>query len=134
MTADPYGWEPSNTVDFLGTENANGEPSLTFQHRRGRCYELAGWAVLFGGTAPPNTLLVHGSWTGPIPKERIGHAWLLLPGGAQVWEPIRARLYDRDEFYAWTKAWDEVSYSVAHARRMVTAHEHFGRWHTSRYP
>lgn len=125
--------EPENTIDFLGTENANAEPSLTFDQRRRRCYELAGYAVLFG-SAPPSSLLVHGSWHGPGAAERIGHAWVLLPPRGLVWEPIRARLYDRDDFYSWTSAWDERTYAVSVARSMVATRGHFGRWHESRYP
>lgn len=132
MSVDPYSYEPPNVIDFLGTENANGEPSLTFEQRRGRCYELAGYALAFGA-APAGSLLVHGSWTGPVPKERIGHAWLLLPDG-RVWEPIRARLYDRADFYPWTKAWDEATYALTVARRHIAVSQHFGRWHHSRYP
>lgn len=130
--ADGYGFEPANTIDFLGTENASAEPSLTFAQRRNRCYELAGYAVAYGA-APEGSLLVHGSWTGPVPKERIGHAWLLLPGGL-VWEPIRARIYDRTEFYEWTKAWDERTYALPVVRRLLNHYGHFGRWHESRYP
>lgn len=126
-----YDTEPANVIDYLGTENANDEPSLLFGQRRGRCYELAGYAIAFGNV-PAGTLLVHGSWTGPVPKERIGHAWLLLPDGL-VWEPIRARIYDRDEFYAWTKAWDEATYNQQVARRHLSASGHYGRWHKSRY-
>lgn len=133
---EAYGYEPGNVIDFLGTENASDQPSLTFQQRRCRCYELAGYAVAFG-TAPAGSLLVHGSWTGPVPKDRIGHAWVLLPKSAGVelvWEPIRARLYLRGEFYDWTKAWDEATYALSVVRRNLASSGHFGRWHESRYP
>ena len=130
---DPYAYEPEHGVDFLGTENASQIPSILFEQRRQRCYELAGYAVAFG-TAPAGSLLVHGSWTGPVPKERIGHAWVLLPDGC-VWEPIRARIYaDRAEFYDWTKAWDERTYALSVVRRNLASSGHFGRWHESRYP
>lgn len=132
-----YAREPVNTIDHLGTENAGDRVSLTFDQRRGRCYELAGYALAFG-TAPYGTLLVHGSWTGPVPKERIGHAWLILPPDSdhpapRVWEPIRYRVYDRDEFYEWTKAWDEATYALPVLRRHIATSGHFGRWHQSRY-
>lgn len=127
-----YSTEPPNVIDFLGTENASGEPSLTFAQRRNRCYELAGSAVAFG-SAPAGSMLVHGSWTGPVPKERIGHAWVILPGG-RVWEPIRHRIYAKDDFYVWTRAWDERTYALPVVRRHLAATGHFGRWHESRYP
>lgn len=135
MSATPadYSYEPPNEIDYLDTINANGEPSLLFAQRRNRCYELAGYAVVFG-SAPPGSLLVHGSWTGPVPKERIGHAWVVMPARGLVWEPIRARLYDRDDFYDWTKAWDERTYALPVVQRLIAAHGNFGRWHESRYP
>lgn len=127
-----FATEPPNVIDFLGTENASQQPSLTFAQRRNRCYELAGYAVAFG-TAPAESLLVHGSWTGPVSKNRIGHAWVILPDG-RVWEPIRHRIYDRADFYDWTKAWDEATYALPVVRRHLAATGHFGRWHDSRYP
>jgi hypothetical protein len=127
-----YRTEPPNEIDWMGTENANDEPSLLFQQRRGRCYELAGFAVAFGA-AGPHSRLIHGSWVGPVPKERIGHAWVRLPDG-RIWEPIRARIYASSDFYEWTKAWDEVEYTAMVARRLILANDSFGRWHESRYP
>lgn len=120
--------EPVGVLDFLGTVNANGEPSLTFAQRHQRCFELATFAVVFG-TAPRDAQLVHDSWHGPGAPARIPHAWVLLADGS-VWEPIRARLYaDRAAWYHWTAARDEVAYAGPLAQRLTLQHQHYGPWH-----
>ena len=128
---------PVGVLAMLGTENANDEPSATYEERRGRCYELAGYAIAFGEARfVPGARLVHGSWHGPGAKQRIGHAWLEIPtpAGPLFWEPITATLFDHEVFAKWSRAWDERTYDMVTARRLCLANKNFGRWHDSRYP
>lgn len=131
------GLRPDGVQDYLGTERANLEPSDTYDLRRGRCYELAGYAVAFG-TTPPNVRLVHGSWHGPGAAQRIGHAWVELPDpehrGLMIWEPIRGVIYPAGPWRAWTQAWDERTYTLPTVRRLLAKSGNYGRWHESRYP
>jgi hypothetical protein len=124
--------EPPARVEFYGSEVANGEPSVLFDQRRSRCYELATWTAIHG-SVPRGTVLVHGNWHGPGAPARIGHAWLRLPDGS-VWEPIRHRLYvDPLAWEHWTGAREEVRYSQHQATRLVLAHDTYGPWHEPRY-
>lgn len=117
---------PPSKVDLMGTGDVEG-PSVTFEQRRRRCYELAAYALVFG-SAPADALLVHGSIDGgPGTLGRIGHAWLRLPGG-RIWEPINARTYEPD-WTEWSQAEPEVSYSRASARDLVMAIGTYGPWH-----
>lgn len=124
--------EPDSIHDYLGTEDANGEPSNSIDLRLKRCYELAGCCVL-SGKAPQGSSVVHGSWHGPGAPQRIGHAWVRLPLGL-IWEPIRGNVFLEREFYEWTRAWDEREYAFNALATMVMSHNDFGRWHESRYP
>jgi hypothetical protein len=118
-------------VDYLGTEDANGEPSRTWDERRRRCYELAGHALAFG-TAPLSAVLVHGSWHGPGARQRIGHAW--LEHGERAWEPVTAAWYPLREFLEATSARPEVKYGRGRVHRNIDETGHYGRWHRSEHP
>lgn len=123
---------PAGRKDLMGTGEANDEPSLLHEDRRHRCYELAGYALLFG-SAPADAKLVHGTVgrTESADADRIGHAWLLLADG-RVWEPTSARIYP-SEWLAWAGARTERIYTRREAQLAVIRHEHYGRWHESRY-
>lgn len=128
---------PVGVVAMMGTERANDEPSATYEERRGRCYELAGYAVAFGqASVISGVKCVHGSWHGPNAEQRIGHAWVEVPtpAGLLIWEPINGVLFNADEFRKYTRAWDEVTYDLPTLRRALAAHGNYGRWHQSRYP
>lgn len=120
---------------LLGSENANGEPSALWEQRRHRCYELAGFAFLFGDLAgAKRALLVHGTMHGPYEgNQRIGHAWIEF-GDRLVWEPVRGLIRDRAEWEAHARPRAERSYAESTARRAVLQSGHYGRWHESRYP
>lgn len=123
-------------LEYFGTENANDEPSVEYDQRAQRCYELAGYALAFG-SAPRGATVIHGSWHGPRAAARIGHAWLKFrseDGQLLVWEPITAAVYDGTEFYKATRARDEREYAETVVRQMLHGHGHYGRWHESRYP
>lgn len=130
---DPdHGLEPDSIHDYLGTQNANGEPSQGMDQRLRRCYELAAWCVAYG-SAPAGSTVVHGSWHGPGAPQRIGHAWVKLPMGL-VWEPIRGNVFLEHEFYRWTSAIDEREYAFNMLAARLMRHGDFGRWHESVYP
>ena len=119
----------------LGTELASGEPSRTYEERRTRCYELAGYAVAFGDLKDDHRVrVVHGSMHGPEADQvRIGHAWVELPGDL-VWEPILALIRDRAAWVAHARPRDERTYAPTDLLRNIGSTGHFGRWHESRYP
>lgn len=117
---------------FFGTQQANGEPSAEYEDRRGRCFELATYAVVFG-TVPEGSILHHGSWHGPGAPERIAHAWVELPGGF-IWEPITCNVYEKTSFEHWTACWSEVAYTRKAAMQMTNKTGTYGSWHGSRYP
>lgn len=136
MPPNPETGHPGGLLDLLGSANANGEPSRTRDERSGRCYELAAFTQCLG-LAPSGSLLVHGSIFHPefSSRGRIGHAWLLLPGGdGLMWEPIEGLVASKDAWYKYANAWEERTYSEAVTRRMIVDHGHYGRWHESRYP
>lgn len=117
--------------DLLNTEWANGEPSHDFEERRGRCYELVGYALAFG-SAPPDALTVHGSWRGPGATRRIGHAWLTWQGF--VWEPVTAGWYEARSFTEVVRLREERVYTQPELRKQLLIHNHYGRWHESEHP
>lgn len=122
-------------VSLLGTAEPKDEPpARTFQERLKRCYELAGYALLFGDV-PEGTLLVHGTIHGPKEdQQRIGHAWLRLPDGT-IWEPITGDIHA--SWITWrdfANAKVERTYTEGEARRLVLMDGTWGRWHDSRYP
>lgn len=126
---------PPGVCDLLGTEVANGEPSAIYADRRTRCYELAACAVLPPyGLAPKGSRVIHGTIKGPGNHyERIGHAWLELPDGL-LWEPISGLIHDRNEWMKWASAWEERTYTRGQVIQLIGRHQHYGRWHESRYP
>lgn len=126
------GGGPIGAPAYLGTEEANGESSRTFEERIKRCFELTCFAVVFG-EAGPQSRLVHGSWHGPGAPERIRHAWVELPHGL-IWEPIHAAIFDGVALRRFARMWDERTYDYNTACRMTRDHDHYGPWHESRYP
>jgi GNAT superfamily N-acetyltransferase len=122
--------EPPGRHDLFGTGHVDG-PSTTFDERLTRCYELAA-SALFAG-APEGSVLVHGSIHGYGAPRRIGHAWLNLPDGT-VWEPITAKVYDKDAWTAYARAREERVYTKDQAAKELIGSGHYGRWHESEYP
>lgn len=113
--------------DLLGTGEANDEWSVGWSARRGRCYELAAWALAFG-SAPADAKLVHGSIDGGSELGRFGHAWLRLVDG-RIWEPTRAEFYCGPRWIRWADARVEAEYTCSETRAMIREHEHYGSWH-----
>jgi hypothetical protein len=115
-----------NNKPFFGTEEVEGDPS-----RKGRCYELSCYALVFG-TAPPNSILVHGSIHGPDDDmERIAHAWLELPNG-KVWEPYTHSVYVN--WLTFAEPREERRYTRYQAIRMVRQTGTWGAWHDVTWP
>lgn len=74
--------------ELYGTEHLG----TTVDDRLGKCYEIAGYALMIGD-APSDAKLVHGSMHHVRAPRRIGHAWLELADG-RIWEPIGGTFYD----------------------------------------
>lgn len=131
-TVDPRTLEPIGRTMF-DTEMANDELSVGYHFRRGRCYELAGYALVFA-SAPEGAILVHGTIDGHEPGGvgRLGHAWLELPDGT-IWEPIFGDLWRADDWTAYADARVERRYTLKQAQRKIVQTEHYGRWHDSQY-
>jgi hypothetical protein len=118
---------------LFGSELANNEPSVGYEQRRGRCYELAAYTQVWG-TAPTGTLLLHGSMHGPdADHERIGHAVLELPDGS-TWEPILGDVYPPGVWAAYARWQTERQYSRRQTQRQLVLTGHYGRWHESPHP
>lgn len=120
------GRAPRGRIDLFGSADIPGEPAVLGDARRGRCYELAAFALVFG-SAPADAVLVHGSIDGGTELGRFGHAWLRLADG-RIWEPKGATVYPA-EWMEWADARVEVEYTRAEARRMILTHDHWGSWH-----
>ena len=115
---------PESRLDLYGTGDVDG--GAIGDQRRGRCYELACYALTLG-SAPHDAVLVHGSIDGGTALGRIGHAWLRLADG-RVWEPTQARVYG-PEWLEWADARDEAEYDLHDARRRTLTSGHYGPWH-----
>lgn len=120
---------------YFSTETYDAsDPARTYDERRTRCYELAAAALVFG-SAPRESLLVHGSIDGHLPGGlgRIGHAWLELPSG-MVWEPITGDLYrNRGAWQHFADAQAERAFSRVHAMGLMNQHGTFGPWFPTKY-
>ena len=118
---------------WFGTDHMMGEePSTRYEERKGRCYELAGYAVVFG-TAPAGSILVHGTMHGPYEdNERSGHAWVVLPGG-RVWEPTLAEIHATvGDWVGYAAAIAERRYTEREARKLIMATGNWGCWHDTK--
>jgi hypothetical protein len=124
---------PRVWTDYCGTSFANDEPSYQFSLRSGRCYELSAWAILKGDL--DDGILVHGSMRCENGESaRMGHGWVLINNGTEVWEPILGACYAREDWYRWAQAEDEATYDAEQLRIMMLRHGHYGRWHESEWP
>lgn len=101
--------------------------------RSGRCYELAGTAMMRGLMVHRSVLLVHGT----IFNERFsmngrsGHAWVEFEDGA-VWEPILGEVYGPLEWEEWaTPRQDEGAYNRDDVLHLLVSSGHYGPWSTA---
>lgn len=123
---------PPGVRAYFGTDTVEGEPAFTFSQRKGRCYEMTALALVTNDF-PDGTRLVHGTIHGPEDDMvRMGHSWLLL-GSELVWEPARAMIHPRDDWYAFARATEEQVYDLYEARKQMVLTGHYGRWHKSEY-
>ena len=76
--------------------------------------------------ANPDTTLVHGSIEG-MGKGRLGHAWVLLDGGA-VWEPTTGSEYDPETFARVFSPEEHHRYSIGALMTWTQRTEHWGPW------
>lgn len=139
LVIEPAGrYNPIGVREYFGTDvdPDDRRASLRIEEvgmgpRLGRCYELSLVAL---PRAPIGTMLVHGSIHGPDEDNiRIGHGWLELPNDT-LWEPARALLYDKEQWYVTHRARPERHYSRTAASALMVRSGHYGRWHESRYP
>lgn len=111
--------------EFYGTEEVAGASRRTEAERAGRCYELAGYALLLG-TAPAEAILVHGSIEG-FGQPRIGHAWLQVAEDG-IWEPMQGKLWHPLIWAAIAHPVVEVAYTKRELAEMVSETENWGPW------
>ncbi|MGV8972202.1 MAG: GNAT family N-acetyltransferase [Rhodoglobus sp.] len=123
--------EPAGVRDLFGTGGDAESPTMTFEQRLTHCYDLSASALFYG--APEGSKLVHGTIHGWGAPRRIGHGWLELPDG-KVWEPITAKVYDKNEWTIWAGAEVERVYTKTEAVHHLVDSGHYGRWHDSIYP
>ena len=120
------GRRPAGRIDLYGSADIPGEPPAIGALRRGRCYELAAYALALG-SAPADAVLVHGSIDGGSELGRFGHAWLRLESGA-IWEPSEAILFPAG-WEEWADARVEIEYDRTETRELLATYGHFGPWH-----
>jgi hypothetical protein len=111
---------------YFGTDHREDGPCIG-RSRLGRCYEMAGAAVL---TRFVDAVLVHGSIRQPGSNENTApfmHAWVVLADG-HVWEPTQARLWDARSF--WSVMQPVVTNTYTHAELCIamTRTGHWGPW------
>lgn len=118
-------------MEYLGTDQLD-ESALTIDDRLHRCFELSAYALTLG-TAPADAILVHGTWQHVVyADDRIAHAWLELLDG-RIWEPIRAKMYDRHYWDTVMRPIEERRYTRSETHNAIMFHRHWGRWHDSEY-
>ena len=110
----------------FGTDTLNGRPCIG-SSRQGRCYELAGYAVM---STLADAVLVHGTIRIPgssDPTAPYEHAWVVLADG-QIWEPTQAHLWDAGLF--WCVMQPVVANTSTHAELCATSMRtgHWGPW------
>jgi hypothetical protein len=104
--------------------SASGKATATDVSRQGRCYELAAKAIQDRRELMEGVLL-HGSLKGPV--GRIGHAWVIAPGGA-IYEPVSDREWPIEEFEAEFAPLEERRYTPMEALHAMIATGHWGPW------
>lgn len=114
-------------MEFFGTEHPSRGPAETQEQRAGRCYELAGHALLLG-SAPRDSLLIHGTIEG-FGNPRFGHAWLLLPDFNNIWEPMQAKIWPLIVWRGIANPKVNRTYSYEELQRFALKFEHWGPWH-----
>jgi hypothetical protein len=92
--------------------------------RAHRCYEIAVKALIVRGTAPADSLLVHGT----LGLTGIAHAWLVLPDGS-IWDPVYALVFTPDEWWRCVQPRDEHRYTKYEAAVACSRAGHCGPWH-----
>ena len=90
--------------------------------RQGRCYELAGKAML----KREGWKLAHGTVRGRE-GERIGHAW--LERDDMVYDAVLDREIDELSYLARFHAERQAIYSQEEAAVTMLQHKHWGPWH-----
>lgn len=116
-----------NTLLYYGTEIVCGAPAHTVDERLGRCYSLAGFALIVGN-APHDAILVHGTIHGIFDgMERIGHAWLQLVNG-DIWEPATCNIFTSTTWTIISRPCVVHQYTRYHAFCMIQSSKHWGPW------
>jgi hypothetical protein len=105
----------------------NAAVSVVGSSRQGRCYELAGYAVM---STLVDAVLVHGTIRIPgssDPAAPYEHAWVVLADG-RVWDPTQARLLGAGLF--WCVLQPVVANTYTHAELHPTSMRtgHWGPW------
>jgi hypothetical protein len=84
--------------------------------QRRECYRRA-WRYLEHHQEIPALKLVHGSVFSPDKDGRIGHAWVLLPGGV-VFDGVVQRFYAVSSYHAITRSQADAFHSWSDARHL----------------
>lgn len=121
---------PTTKIDLPGQfllRYHGSDDADTYDGRKGRCYELAGRAVINLGLQGWRTQLVHGVF-GPY---RMPHAWVTfrLPDGTRyVWDAVIDSVMDARQS-AEVMRWVEwVRYGPVDTARLLDRTENWGPW------
>jgi len=97
------------------------------ERRGGRCYELAGRAVLFDDT--DRLVLVHGViYISGVPA---AHAWVFDSSDGLIYDAVLDRWGFAWSYNAAYHAVEEVRYSRREMAALVAVDGHFGPWHVT---
>jgi hypothetical protein len=97
--------------------------------RHGRCYELAGKAILYEPDAE-KWQLAHGTVWNDVLEVHMGHAWIVLEDG-RIYDPVFHEYFDSQQFSERHAAKPERTYNKKEAIDHMTASKNWGPWHTA---
>jgi hypothetical protein len=106
---------------MMDSSNTVPRPICRARKRQGRCYELAG-AALLNSPSQTSWRLVHGTARGT--PGIGGHAW--LTDGESVWDPLLNRRLIWAEYRAAFEATPSTTYTRAQMCELLCQHNQWG--------
>ncbi len=107
-------------MDARRSVRAPKPPRVRAKHRLGRCYELAGKGIFYGG-GDRGWVLVHGiAWCG-------GHAW--LQNGDWVYDAVKDKCFTAPQYVAEFQATPIRVYTRDEVFARSCEYGHWGPWH-----
>jgi hypothetical protein len=109
----------------MGPKEGEVQSLKYYRKRQGRCFELAGIAMMEEPGAEKFTL-VHG-----IIHGWIAHAWITLPDG-RVYDPCAHAYFSASDYAEKYEAVPEVTYTQKEMFEAMSHARYWGAWHQTR--